>query len=352
MRIDLFSDTTTRPTPGMLQAMIQAPVGDEQRGEDPTVLALEARVAELLGKERALFLPSTTMANQIAIKIHTQPGDEVIMEADSHPAHYEAGGPGLISGVLLRTIVGERGLFTPDQVREAVRPGDAHSSHSALLCIENTHNMGGGTVWPLEQLEAVCETGRSLGLALHLDGARLLNASVASGHPPHILARPFDTVSFCLSKGLGAPVGGLLAGDAPTIARARRYKQALGGAMRQAGVIAAAGLYALDHHVEGLADDHRRARRLAEALARISGIEIDLRRVETNMVFFRVTDPRFTPESFLSALEKRGVILSQGQGSDLRAVTHLDVDDAAIDEAARIIGEILAAGPDADGPDV
>lgn len=344
MRIDLFSDTATRPTREMLQAMIQAPVGDEQRGEDPTVIALEERVAALLDKEKAVFLPSTTMANQIAIKLHTQPGDEVILEADSHPVHYEAGGPGLISGVLLRTIPGERGLFTPEQVRQAVRPDDAHSSRSALLCVENTHNMGGGTVWPLELLEAVCEAGRSLGLALHLDGARLLNASVASGHPPDVLARPFDTVAFCLSKGLGAPVGGLLAGDAATIQRARRYKQALGGAMRQAGVIAAAGLYSLDHHVQRLADDHRRARRLAEALAEMDGIEIDLNRVETNMVFFTVTDPRFTPESFVKALEARGVIVSQGQGNELRAVTHLDVDDAAIDRAIEIIAALLQSG--------
>lgn len=346
MRIDLFSDTTTRPTPGMRQAMLQAAVGDEQRGEDPTVLELEARVAALLGKEKALFLPSTTMANQIAIKLHTQPGDEVILEADSHPVHFEGGGPGLISGVLLRTIPGERGLFRAEQVREAVRSGLPLSSRSALLWVENTHNMGGGTVWPLKQLLSVCDTGRSLGLALHLDGARLLNASIASGHPPHALAAPFDTVSFCLTKGLGAPVGGLLAGDAQAIARARRYKQALGGAMRQAGVIAAAGLYALDHHIDRLAEDHRRARRLAEALARIDGIEIDPARVETNMVFFRVNDPRFTPGSFRKSLERRGVILSQGRGGALRAVTHLDVDDTAIDQAIGIIRELFAAGPD------
>src|SRR5690606_37683547 len=275
MLIDLFSDTTTRPTPAMRKAMMEGAVGDEQRGEDPTVLELEARVAALLGKEKALFLPSTTMANQIAIKLHTQPGDEVILEADSHPVHFEAGGPGLISGVHLRTIPGRWGLFTAEQVKEAVRPDLSIHSRSALLWVENTHNMGGGTVWPLDQLLSVCEAGRSLGLKLHLDGARLLNASIASGHPPHVLAEPFDTVSFCLTKGLGAPVGGLLAGSAEAIARARRYKQALGGAMRQAGIIAAAGLYALDHHVDRLAEDHRRARRLADALAKIDGIEID-----------------------------------------------------------------------------
>ena len=342
MLIDLFSDTTTRPTPAMRQAMMEAAVGDEQRGEDPTVLELEARVAALLGKEKALFLPSTTMANQIAIKLHTQPGDEVILEADSHPVHFEAGGPGLISGVHLRTIPGRRGLFTAEQVKEAVRPDLSIHSRSALLWVENTHNMGGGTVWPLDQLLSVCEAGRSLGLKLHLDGARLLNASIASGHPPHVLAEPFDTVSFCLTKGLGAPVGGLLAGSAEAIARARRYKQALGGAMRQAGIIAAAGLYALDHHVDRLAEDHRRARRLADALAKIDGIEIDPSHVETNMVFFRVKHPRFTPETFLEALKQRGVILSQGRGGSLRAVTHLDVDDAAIDRAVAIIAGLLA----------
>lgn len=346
MLIDLFSDTATKPTPGMRQAMFEAVVGDEQRGEDPTVLALEERVAKLLGKERALFLPSATMANQIAIKVHTQPGDEVITEATSHVANFEAGGPGLISGVLLRTIRGKRGLFSGDDVKAAVRKGDAHTAPTVLLCVENTHNMGGGTVWPLDLLHEVCSVARSFGLALHLDGARLLNAAVALGVPAHVLAEPFDTVTFCLSKGLGCPVGGLLAGDAETIARARRYKQALGGAMRQAGVLAACGLYALDHHVERLAEDHRRAKRLAEGLARLPGIEIELDRVQTNMVFFKVSDPRFTPESFLAALKAKGLILSQGEGGELRAVTHLDVDDAAIERAIEIIAETLAAGPE------
>lgn len=345
MYIDLFSDTATRPTPQMRQAMFEAAVGDEQRGEDPTVNALEERVAALLGKERALFLPSATMANQIALKVHTQPGDEVIVEARSHIANFEAGGPGLISGVLLRAIQGQRGLFTGADVKAAARRGDSHTPPTVLLCVENTHNMGGGTVWPVDQLTEVCETARERGLALHLDGARLLNAAVKLGVPAHVLAAPFDTVTFCLSKGLGCPVGGLLAGDARRIERARRYKQALGGAMRQAGVIAAAGLYALERHVDRLADDHRRAHRLAEGLARLPGIEIELDRVQTNMVFFRITDTRFSPGSFVAALKERGLILSHGEGDELRAVTHLDVDDADIDRALQIIAETLAAGP-------
>jgi len=345
MLIDLFSDTATRPTPGMRRAMLEAEVGDEQRGEDPTVLALEEKVAKLLGKEQALFLPSATMANQIALKVHTQPGDEVIVEARSHVANFEAGRPGLISGVLLRPIQGRRGLFSGDDVKSAVKMGDSHTAPTVLLCVENTHNMGGGTVWPLDQLVEVCGVAKHFGLALHLDGARLLNAAVASGVAPHVLAEPFDTVTFCLTKGLGCPVGGLIAGDAKTIGKARRYKQALGGAMRQAGVIAAAGLYALEHHVERLADDHRRARRLAEGLARLPGIRIELDRVQTNMVFFTLTDPRFTPQSFLAAAKARGLILSRGEGDELRAVTHLDIDDAAVQRAIEIIAEILSAGP-------
>lgn len=329
--IDLYSDTATRPTEGMRRAMAAAEVGDEQRGTDPTVLALQERVAALLGKEAALFLPSTTMANQIAIKVHTDPGDEVIAEAGSHPVNFEGGGAGLISGVLFRTIQGRRGLFTLEDVRRAVRPaGDPHLSRSRLLCIENTHNSGGGTVWPLEMLREVAGGARSLGLALHLDGARIMNASVASGAAPHEIAAPFDTVAFCLSKGLGCPVGGLIAGSKELIEKARRYKQALGGAMRQAGILAAAGMYALDHHVERLAEDHRRARRLAEGLAQIPGIVIDLESVETNMVYFA---HRTVPADVLrAALAARGLLVSGG-GDRLRAVTHLDVGDAEIEEA-------------------
>lgn len=339
-RIDLFSDTTTRPTEGMRRAMAAAEVGDEQRGTDPTVLRLQERVAGLLGKEAALFLPSTTMANQIAIKLHTDPGDEVILEAQSHPVNAEAGGAGLISGVLFRTIPGRRGLFTFEAVKEAIRPsGDPHFSRSRLLCVENTHNMGGGTVWPLELLREVTQGARSLGLALHLDGARLMNASVASGAAPEEIAAPFDTVSFCLSKGLGCPVGGLIAGSRELIAEARRYKQALGGAMRQSGILAAAGLYALDHHVERLADDHRRARRFAEGLAEIPGIEVDPKSVETNMVFF--SHRSVPPAALQSALAERGLLLSLGHGGRLRAVTHLDVDDDAIEEALATIGRTL-----------
>ena len=338
--IDLYSDTATKPTEGMRRAMAAAEVGDEQRGTDPTVLALQERVAALLGKEAALFLPSTTMANQIAIKVHTEPGDEVILEAGSHPVNFEGGGAGLISGVLFRTIQGRRGIFTLEDVRRAVRPaGDPHFSRSRLLCVENTHNMGGGTVWPLDLLREVTQGARSLGLALHLDGARIMNASVASGVAPDVIAAPFDTVSFCLSKGLGCPVGGLIAGSKELIEKARRYKQALGGAMRQAGILAAAGLYALDHHVERLADDHRRARRLAEGLAEIPGIVIDLESVETNMVYF--SHRSVPPDTLRAALAARGLLVS-ASGGRLRAVTHLDVGDEEIEEALARVKRTLA----------
>lgn len=330
-QIDLFSDTATRPTEGMRRAMAAAEVGDEQRGTDPTVRKLQERVAELLGKEAALFLPSTTMANQIGIKLHTDPGDEVILEAYSHPANAEAGGAGLISGVLFRTIQGRRGIFTFEAVKEAVRPVDPHFSRSRLLCIENTHNMGGGSVWPLELLREVSRGARSLGLALHLDGARLMNASIASGASAKEIADPFDTVSFCLSKGLGCPVGGLIAGSKELIDEARRYKQALGGAMRQSGILAAAGLYALDHHVERLADDHRRARRLAEGLAELPGIEVDPESVETNMVFF--SHRSASSVALQSALAGRGILVSFAHDGRLRAVTHLEIDDDAIEHA-------------------
>ncbi len=342
--IDLYSDTTTRPSEGMRRAMYEAEVGDEQRGLDPTVIRLQEEVAALLGKEAALFLPSTTMANQIAIKLHTDPGDEVILDALSHPVYAEAGGAGLISGALFNTIQSERGIFGPAQVRAAVRPSLPMFAPSRALWIENTHNMGGGSVWPLESLLAVTSEARSLGLTLHLDGARIMNASVASGHRPDTLAAPFDTVSICLTKGLGAPVGGLIAGSSALMQRARRYKQALGGAMRQAGVLAAAGLYALRNNVERLADDHRRARRLALGIAQSDRIETDVDGVETNMVFFRPAY-RTDLEHMRQRLAEAGVLVSLVRGGAyFRAVTHLDVSDADIERAIQVISEVIGQG--------
>ena len=339
--IDLYSDTTTRPSEGMRRAMYEAEVGDEQRGMDPTVIRLQEEVTSLLGKEAALFLPSTTMANQIAIKLHTEPGDAIIIDAQSHPVYAEAGGAGLISGALFHTIQTERGIFGPEEALALIQPPLPIATRTRALWIENTHNMGGGSVWPLDTLLSVTQAAKGAGLTLHLDGARLLNASIASGHSPRTLAAPFDTVSLCLTKGLGAPVGGLIAGSRELITRARRYKQALGGAMRQAGVIAAAGLYALKHNVERLADDHRRARRLAEGLAESPAIDTDPAAVETNMVFFR---PAFHADlgSLRDRLASAGVLVSVvRRGTYFRAVTHLDVTDDDIEAAIRVIREIM-----------
>ena len=281
------------------------------------------------------------MANQIAIKLHTQPGDEVIIDSLAHPVHAESGGPGLISGVLFQTVQGRRGLFAPEDIEGLIRPDHPLFSRTRLLWLENTHNMGGGTVWPLEQLHSVAAKGRTYGLALHLDGARLMNASVKSGVAPSIIAEPFDTVSFCLTKGLGAPVGGLLAGGKKTIDQARRYKQALGGAMRQSGVLAAAGLYALEHHIDRLADDHRRARQLAEGLADIPGLNVDVDQVETNMVF--EPDPHIIDaERFIQEMEAKGVLLSASRGTRVRAVTHLDIDDDDIHRAIEIASSVMS----------
>ena len=266
--IDLYSDTRTKPTPGMRRAIAEAEVGDEQAMLDPTVNALCERVAELLGKEAAVYLPSGTMANQIAARVHCRQGDEIILSATAHPIHAESGGPAALAGVMMRGLAGERGMFTADQVRAAINaPTLRHAPRSRLLEVENTTNFGGGAVWPLEQIQAVTGVAREHGLASHMDGARLMNAVVASGTSAADYAAPFDSLWLDFSKGLGAPVGAVLAGTKDFVHEAWRVKQQIGGAMRQAGIIAAACLYALDHHVERLAEDHANARRLAEGLA-------------------------------------------------------------------------------------
>ncbi len=331
--VDLRSDTVTRPTPGMREAIARAEVGDDVFGDDPTVRALEERVAGLLGKEAALFVPSGTMANQVAIRLHTAPGDEVVMEAGAHPFNYEAGAAALVSGVQIRPVPGRRGVMDPADVAACFRPADPHFAPVTLVCAEDTANRGGGTVHPLATLDALAEVAREGGAATHLDGARLLNAAVASGIPAARRARAWDTVSLCLSKGLGAPVGSLLAGPAELIARGRRVRKALGGGMRQAGILAAAGLYALDHHVGRLADDHRRARRLAEGLAE-AGYAVQA--PETNMVYVAVPDaPRLQAEA-----GARGVRLVAVGPDRVRLVTHLDVDDAGIERAIAVLAEL------------
>ena len=339
MTVNLFSDTQTRPTAAMRRAMAEAEVGDEQRFDDPTVNRLQERAAELLGKEAAVFLPSGTMCNAIGFRLHVRPGgDEVILDRTSHPVQYEAGGPAALSGAMLHVLDGDGGIFTPGQVEAAVRPsGDRYGPRSRLVSVEQTTNIGGGRVWPLETLRSVLDVGARHGLRTHLDGARLMNAVVAGGVAAAEHARGFDTAWIDFTKGLGAPVGAVLAGSGDLIAEAWRYKQMMGGAMRQAGVLAAAALHALDHHVERLADDHANARRLADGLAEIEGIRIDPARVETNIVVFGVRDAY----EVCGRLWEQGVQVAPLGPERLRAVTHLDVDSAGIDRALAAFRQVL-----------
>ena len=340
--VDLRSDTLTQPTPGMRRAMAEAIVGDEQKREDPTVIALEERVAELLGHEEAVYLPTATMANQIALRLLSEPGDEVISEAESHVFRYELGGPAVHAGLAMKRIHACDGRFTAEQVREAVSlPGDIHMAPSRILCVENTHNGGGGRVWPLALVREVASTARELGLAVHLDGARLMNAVAASGVSAAEYGREFDTVALCLSKGLGCPLGALVAGSRQRMAKARRFKHLFGGAMRQAGIVAAAGIYALDHHVERLADDHARARRLAEEL-HASGIPVELDQVETNFVQLDVAPLGLERADALARLREVGVGLSATiHPTVIRAVTHLGISDEDIERAVELIPRAL-----------
>jgi threonine aldolase len=337
--VNLFSDTQTRPSEAMRQAMAHAEVGDEQRLADPTVNALQERVAELLGQEAAVFLPSGTMCNAIAFRLHVRPGgDEVLLDRTSHPVNYEAGGPAAVSGAMLRVLDGDGGIFTAGQVEAAVRPaGDRYGPRSRLVSVEQTTNIGGGRVWTLEQVRAVLDVAARHELRTHLDGARLMNAVVASGVPASEFAGGFDTAWIDFTKGLGAPVGAVLAGSQELIDEAWRYKQMIGGAMRQAGIVAAAGLYALDHHVERLADDHANARRLAEGLAELPGVDIDLARVETNIVVFGVSDAF----ALSGSLYERGVQITPLGPDRLRAVTHLDVDAAGVERALDVFRQVL-----------
>jgi threonine aldolase len=339
--IDLSSDTATRPSPEMRAYMMQAPVGDEQRREDPTVNALQERVAALLGKEAALYLPSATMANEIALKVHTRPGDEVILDRTAHIVNAEAGGPALLSGVMLYTVQGVRGVFTAQQVEDGIRRSGPHYPRTRLVAVEQTSNLGGGTVWPLDLLRSVAETAHRHNLRTHMDGARLMNAVVASGIPAQEQARGYDSVTFCLTKGLGCPVGALVAGDREFMAEALRYKHLFGGAMRQAGIIAAAGLYALDHNVERLAEDHTHARILARGLAEIPGIHIDVAHVETNIVFFDVSRTGLTAAEAASGLLARGVRVGAMGRSLVRAVTHLDISQADVERAVAVAQQVL-----------
>ena len=338
--IDLRSDTVTKPTPEMREAMARAEVGDDVLGDDPTVIELEKRTAEVLGKEAAVYVASGTMANQVAIRTHTEPGDEMLCDRDTHSYYYECGGPAALSGVMVRLLDGVRGIFTADDVASALRPPNVHFPVTKLIFVENTHNRGGGSIWPLERIDEVARLAGERQLKMHLDGARLWNASVATGIAEAEYAKYFDSVSVCFSKGLGAPVGSALAGSSDFVERARRFRKMLGGGMRQAGIIAAGALHALEHHRERLADDHANARKLAEALAGVDGIEIDPSRVETNIVFFRLTS--LPAGKFAETLHQRGVhVLALGE-STVRAVTNLMVTGEDIDRAIGIIEETAA----------
>jgi threonine aldolase len=339
--IDLRSDTVTRPSPEMRRVMAEAEVGDDVFAGDPTVNRLQERVAKLLGKEDAIFVPSGTMANQTAIRAQTHPGDEIIMHAESHTYFYEAGGPAALSGCSLRLLEGERGRFDAEAVRAAIRPTDHHFPQSSLVVVENTHNRGGGSVWAVEPLGKIREVAREHRLRMHLDGARLMNACVAAGRKPTDYTEHFDTVAICFSKGLGAPVGSAVAGTTDTIRRVHRFRKMFGGGMRQAGIIAAAALYSLEHNVERLAEDHKNAKRLAEALAEMPGVRIDPATVETNIIYFDVDEAMGPAQGICDALLARGVwMLSLGPQS-IRAVTHLDVSADDIERAIGIIRSVL-----------
>ncbi len=341
--IDLVSDTASRPTAGMRRAMAEAPVGDEQRGEDPTVNALNERVADLLGQEAAMFLPSGTMCNQVAIATHCRAGDEIIAAEGAHIDGAEGAGAAVFAGSFVRTIACSRGIFTADDVAAALRMRHAKVPRTRLVEIEQSNNHGGGSVWRRAEIVPVVEAARANGLALHMDGARLLNAVVASGEAASSTTALFDSVWLDLSKGLGCPVGGVLAGSRGFIAEADVWKHRFGGAMRQAGIIAAAGLYALDHHVERLAEDHDNAQRFATRIEQLPGIVLEAP-VETNLVFFDVGGTGRNAGEIGDALLRQGIRLHVQSDRRIRAVTHLDITTADIDRAADALEKVLLAG--------
>ncbi len=339
--IDLYSDTQTRPTAAMRDAMASAPVGDEQRGEDPTTNRLCEMVADMLGKEAAVFMPSGTMCNQIAILVHCRPGDEIVADRTAHIINSEGGGPAVFAGVMLKPVDGVRGIFTAEQAQEAIRRARRHAPRTRMIEIEQTANSGGGSIWPLETIRSVGAVAKEHGLIFHMDGARLLNAVVASGVPARDFAEPFDSLWLDLSKGLGCPVGAVLAGSADFIEQAWQWKQRMGGAMRQSGSIAAAGVHALEHHVDRMAEDHENAQFFAEAIANLPGIRVEPDRIETNMVFFDVSQTGLTAAELHQRLLDRGVRIGENDQYRMRVVTHLDVTRDQIAKAAEAVREVV-----------
>lgn len=342
--IDLRSDTVTRPTTAMREAMMAAPLGDDVLGDEPTVQALEAKIAALLGKEAALYVPSGTMANQLAIRAVCEHGDEIIAHKESHIIQYETGAPAALSGCMIAMLDGPGGLFVAEQVRAAIRPKDQHAPISKMLVLENTHNKGGGTVWPVDQFASVAKEGHACGLHVHIDGARLMNACVALGVAPTAYTQHVDSVSVCFSKGLGAPVGSALVGSAALVTRARRFRKMFGGAMRQSGLLAAACIHALDHHVARLASDHANARQLARHIAGINGLSLEGTpdTIPTNMVFFTLPERMGSSKDFCARLARHGVSAIGMGPSRVRMVTHLDVSATDIDRAGEAIARAAA----------
>lgn len=337
--IDLRSDTVTRPTPAMRSAMYTAEVGDDVYGEDRLVNELQQRVAEMLGKEAGLYVPSGTMSNQLAIRSQTQPGDEVICEYNSHIFNYEGGGPALLSGVQLHTLLGDHGILSPEQIVEAIRPTDHHYAQTRLIALENTHNRAGGVVYPLSVIESVATLAKDKQLRMHMDGARLMNAVISSGIDPSAYAEPFDTVSVCLSKGLGAPVGSVLVGDEATIDAAHRFRKLFGGGMRQIGILAAAGLYALDHNIERLAEDHHRAKTLARTCLELGYLENDIAWTQTNIVL--LSFPKGNTAEMELVFKQAGLLVSVVSDTRIRLVTHLDFNDEQLTQTIEILKRIL-----------
>lgn len=338
--IDLRSDTVTRPTAAMRRAMAEAVVGDDVLGDDPTVIGLQERVAALMGKEAAVFVPSGTMANQTALRAHCEPGDEVICHKDSHIIHYETGSPAALSGVMIRPLEGELGMFQVSDVEGAVRPDQHHFARSRLVVCENTHNRGGGAVWPVEQLHGVARRARELGLRTHLDGARLWNASAATGISVAEYAKPFDTVSCCFSKGLGAPAGSAVCGSREVIARVHRFRKMFGGTMRQSGILAAACVHALEHHRERLKEDHANAKRLEAGLRQVSGLSIAMP-VTTNMVFVDLGPGLPAAAAVCAALKPMGVLALPNLPRRIRFVCHLEVSTGMIDRAVEAVAKAV-----------
>ncbi len=338
-RVDLRSDTVTQPTPPMREAMAAAVVGDDVLGDDPTVIELQNRIAEMLGKEAALFVPSGTMSNAVAIKSQTKPGDEIVTHRKSHIYMYEAGGYAVLAGCSISLVEGERGQMSPEDVQRAIRKvagSDSHYPECTLICVENTANVGGGSIYDQKTLDAICEVAHKNDCRAHMDGARMFNAIVASGTDPARMVRDFDTISICLSKGLGAPIGSVLVGDAATITEAHRWRKMFGGGMRQSGILAAAGLYALENNIDRLGEDHARARRLAEALDAMEAYSIDLGAVQSNMVY--INCKKDGAKTLVNTLAERGIdVLDLEQGVDygdistVRAVVHLHITDEDID---------------------